>query len=356
MAPDNPSDAGVATSFERIELPLDVPFEISRGSMDMTEVVVVRIDDGERIGVGAASPSEYYGEDPDSVADSLPDLVDVVEALDDPLALQRIERDLRETAPEDAAARAAVSIAVHDRAAKHLGVPLYQLWGHDPDAAPATSFSIGIAAPEDMAERAAAAVDRGFSILKLKLGTDDDRARLAAVREAVPDATLRVDGNCAWDRETALDRIELLEANDVALLEQPVPADDLESLGAVADATAIPVAADESCVVAGDVPAVADRCDAIVCKLMKCGGPWAARQQIETAHAHGCSVMLGCMVESNASIAAGWHLAPLVERVDLDGSLLLAEDPYEGVPLDGAAPALERIDRPGTGASRRSGG
>ncbi|AGN00189.1 chloromuconate cycloisomerase [Salinarchaeum sp. Harcht-Bsk1] len=344
----------VEPSFERIELPLAVPFEISRGSMTTTEVVVVRLDDGERVGIGAASPSAYYGEDPDSVASALPDLLDVVESVGDPLAIQRIELDLRATAPADAAARAAVSIAVHDLAAKRLGVPLYRLWGLDPDAAPSTSFSIGIADPETMAARAAEAVERGFGTLKLKLGTDDDRSRLLGVREAVPEATLRVDGNCAWDRETALDRLDLLETAEVGLLEQPVAADDLDGLRAVTDATSIPVVADESCVVASDVPAVAATCDAIVCKLMKCGGPWAAREQIEAAHAHGLEVMLGCMVESNASIAAGWHLAPLVERVDLDGSLLLAEDPFDGVTLADARPLLREQEGFGTGAGDRS--
>ena len=346
-------DSSVDTSVERVELPLDVPFEISRGAMDITEVVVVRIDDGEHVGIGAASPSSYYGEDPDSVVAALPDLLAVVEATPDPFAIQRIERELRATAPEDAAARAAVSIAVHDRAAKHLDVPCYQQWGLDPTAAPQTSFSIGIADPETMADRAAEAVDRGFDRLKLKLGTDDDAGRLGAVRDAFPDATLRVDGNCAWDRETALDRIELLEAHDVSLLEQPVAADDLDALGKVTDATSIPVAADESCVETSDVPAVADACDAIVCKLMKCGGIWDAREQIDAAHAHGLEVMLGCMLESNASIAAGWQLAPLVERVDLDGSLLLADDPYAGVALDHAQTLLQEQERPGTGAVRR---
>jgi len=343
----------IESAVETYELPLAAPFEIARGKSRRADVVVVRIDDGDHVGVGAASPSSYYGETVESVRAALPELLECVETVSEPTSVRLIEGKLRKTAPDDAAARAAVSIAVHDRAAKHLGAPLYRLWGFDPDDAPPTSFSIGIAPPETMAERAEAAVDRGFGALKLKLGTDDDRARLSAVRDAVPNATLRVDGNGAWNREIALDRLSLLETHDVALLEQPVPAEDLDGLRAVTEATEIPVAADEACVDESDVSDVADRCDVVVCKLMKCGGPWAAREQIAAAHDVGLEVMLGCMVESNASIAAGWQLAPMVERVDLDGSLLLAEDPYEGVPLHGDTPALEESDRPGTGARLR---
>lgn len=344
---------GLETSFERFELPLETPFQIARGSMDHAEVVVVRIGDGEHVGVGAASPSSYYGEDADSVVAALSALFDAVEGVPDPLGARRMEGKIRTAAPDDAAARAAVSIAIHDRAAKHLDAPLFELWGLRPDDAPRTSFTIGIAEPAAMAERAAAAVDNGLDVLKVKLGTDDDRGRLRAVREAAPTATIRVDGNCAWDQETALDRVALLESHDVSFLEQPVPADEIEALGAVTEATSIPVAADESCVDVDDVDGVADRCDAVVCKLMKCGGPWAAREQIAAAHDRGLEVMLGCMIESNASIAAAWQLAPMVERVDLDGSLLLASDPYDGVPLDANVPALDRVDRPGTGARQQ---
>jgi len=345
-----PTDHSIEASFERHDLPLAHTFEIARGRTERAEVLVVRLDAGEHVGVGGAAPSPYYDEDAESAESALLALCDVVEHVGDPLALQRIEHRLRETAPHQAAARAAVSVAVHDLAARCLDVPLYRLWGLDPGSAPPTCYSVGIAEPERTAERAVDAVGRGFGTLKLKLGTDDDRARLSAVRDAVPDATIRVDGNCAWDRETALERVELLAAHDVALLEQPVPAADIEALGAVTEATEIPVAADEACVTARDVPAVADACDVVVCKLTKTGGPWRAREQIAAAHAYDLEVMLGCMVESNASIAAGWHLAPLVERVDLDGALLLAEDPYEGVPLDGDEADFDGIGRPGTGA------
>jgi L-alanine-DL-glutamate epimerase-like enolase superfamily enzyme len=200
-----------------------------------------------------------------------------------------------------------------------------------------------------MAERAAEIVDAGYPILKTKLGTDADRERLAAVREAAPDATIRVDANTAWTPDEAIDHLDWLADLDVEFVEQPVAAEDFGGLARVRDASPIPIAADESCVTAKDVGDVADAVDIVVVKLMKCGGLRAATRQIAAAHAHDLDVMLGCMVESNASIAAACHLSPLVEYADLDGSLLLADDVYAGVPMPDGRIDLGGADGPGTG-------
>jgi L-alanine-DL-glutamate epimerase-like enolase superfamily enzyme len=340
-----------ATSITRHELALAAPFEISRG--DATETVDVHVvalsDPDGPTGYGGASPAAYYGETPATVDRDLPDLLEVIADVGDVQPLQALERGLAARAPERPAARAAVSIAAHDLVARRAGEPLVRRWGLDPDAAPPTSFTVGLAAPEEMAERARAAVDAGFDHLKVKLGSPDDRARFDAVREAAPDATLRVDANGDWTAAEAIGKAEWLADGDVELLEQPVPGDDVAGLREVREAGAVPVAADESCVTAADVPAVADAADVVVVKLMKCGGVGPAWRQIAAARACDLEVMLGCMVESNASIAAACHLAPLVDYADLDGSLLLAADPYEGVPTSGGALRLAGLDRPGTG-------
>lgn len=343
------------TGFERYELPLAETFEISRESTDVTETVVVRISDGTDEGIGAAAPSSYYGETADTVTAVLPELLSVVESVDDPFAHQRIGRRLDRTVGANPAAKSGVTTAVADLAGKRLDVPLYRQWGLEPEAVPRTSYSIGIAAPETMADRARERVDVGFDVLKLKIGTEPetDRKRVTAVREAVPEARIRVDANGGYDPRTAIAASEWLAALDVEFLEQPVPGDDLAGLKQVYDHGEIPVAADESCVTAGDVPAVADRCDIVVAKLAKCGGPWAARRQLETARAHGLETMLGCMVESNASIAPAMHLSPLSDYADLDGSLLLADDPFEGVPLSDGRPDLTALDRPGSGVKEQ---
>lgn len=325
-------------AYRRFELALADPFAIARETTETIEAFVVRVERGGRVGVGAGTPSAYYGETADDLAAVLPDLLGVVEAVEDPHAAQRIGARLAERAPDAPAARAAVSTAVADLAARDLDVPLSRQWGLDPDAAPPTSYTVGIAAPEEMARRARAAVERGFDVLKVKLGSGDDRARFEAVRDAAPDATLRVDANEGWDPDEAVDNAAWLADGGVEFVEQPVPAGDTDGLRRVSRESPVPVCADEACITAADVPRVADACDVVTVKLAKCGGLRPALAQIHAARAHGLAVMLGCMVEPDAAIAPACHLAPLADYADLDGALLLAEDPTDGVPVvDGRA-------------------
>jgi len=334
--------------YERLCLPIDGEFTISRGAQTEAETVVVRVsDDAGQTGVGAAAPAAHYGETADTVTAVLPALLDVVEAVDDPLALDRIERRLRETVRDNPAARTAVSVACHDLATRRLGVPLYRFLGLDAERAPTTSYTVAIDDPEAMGEAADAATAEGYTILKVKLGTDRDRERVAAVRAAAPDATIRVDANEAWTPHEAVTKSEWLADLGVEFVEQPVPAEHPEGLRRVHERSALPVAADESCRTLPDVAAVANRVDIVNLKLMKCGGIREAVRMVHTARAHGLEVMLGCMVESTASIAAACHLAPLVDYVDLDGALLLAQDAYEGPNYEGGSLSLP--DRPGTG-------
>ena len=313
--------------FRRHDLALRDPFAIARGAADVATVFVVRLERDGLVGVGGCAPSAYYGEPPASVAAALPDLLAVAEAVDDPHAGQRVARRLREAAPDKPAARAAVSTALAVLAARDLGSPLYRQWGLDPEAAPPTSYTVGIADPDEMARRARAAAESGFDHLKVKLGTDDDRARFEAVRAAAPGATIRVDANEAWDAETAVANADWLAGAGASFLEQPVPAADPDALRRVHREAALPVCADESCVTAADVPRVADSCDLVTVKLTKCGGLRPALAQIHAARAHGLGVMIGCMV----------------------GALLLAEDVCEGVPVRDGEMDLRAVAA-GTGA------
>jgi L-alanine-DL-glutamate epimerase-like enolase superfamily enzyme len=340
------------TRFERLDLPLADAFTISRGTTEVAANVLVEIDDGDHVGIGATAPSARYDETPGSVEAVLPDLLTVVEAVGDPHALARIERRLRETAPDEAAGRAAVSIALHDLVAKRLGLPLYRSFGLDAGAAPPTSITVGLDAPDRMGEKARSAAEEGFPVLKVKIGSDRPVERVAAVREAAPGATIRVDANEAWEPAVALGIIDDLARLGVEFVEQPVSAGSSAGLDRVGREAALPVAADESCLVAADVPDVARWADVVVVKLAKAGGVREAVRTIHAAHAHGLDAMLGCMVESNASLAAACCLAPMVEHADLDGSLLLAEDPFAGVPMPEGRIKLGAVDRSGTGAHR----
>ena len=341
------------TSFERVTLPLEFPFTISRGTQTETTNVVVRIEDEDGVvGIGGAGPAGHYGESAATVEAVLPDLLAVVEDVGDPHQLDRIERLMGETIGDNPAARCAVSIALHDLVCKRLDVPLYRYWGLDPTATVETSYTIGIDDTETMREKTELAVDRGYGTLKVKLGTDRDVEIVETIRDVAPDARLYVDANEAWTPKEAVRKIDDFAAYDLEFVEQPVPAENPEGLRYVYDRASLPIAADESLITADDVPRVADRCDVANLKLMKCGGLREAIRIVHAARAHGLQVMCGCMSETNASIAAACHLAPLLDYADLDGSLLLAEDPFDGVAMPGGRIDLEGLDRPGTGVVR----
>jgi L-alanine-DL-glutamate epimerase-like enolase superfamily enzyme len=332
---------------DRHSLPLEDAFTISRGTTETTENVVVRLERDGIEGVGCAAPAAHYGETADTVESVLPRLFAAAEAADYPHRIEEIERSLGAAVGGNPAARAAVSIAVHDWVCRDLDVPLYRYWGLSPGGAVDTSFTVGIDDTDRMVERAEAAVGRGHSILKLKLGTDRDREIVTRIREALPGVRIRVDANEAWGPKEALAHCDVLADHDVEFVEQPVPASDREGQRYVYEHSPLPVAADESLIDPTDVPAIAGRADVANLKLMKSGGLRAARETIAAARAHGLDVMLGCMVESSASIAAAAHLAPLLDYADLDGSLLLAADPFEGpVREDGS---IDLGERPGTG-------
>jgi L-alanine-DL-glutamate epimerase-like enolase superfamily enzyme len=341
------------TDVERLSLDLDDPFTIARGTQETVENIVVRIADGEYEGIGAAAPSAHYGETPATVEAVLPDLLAVAEEVGDPHALARIERRMRGVVRDNPAARAAVSIALHDLAAKRLDVPLYRYWGLDPERAPATSFTIGLDSIERMREKTASAVDAGHTVLKVKLGTERDREIIEAIRAEAPDVRLRVDANEAWTPHEALSNIDALADFGVEFVEQPVPAENPAGLEYIHERSPLPIAADESCVTLADIQRVADRADIANIKLMKCGGLREAKRMIHAARAQGLEVMCGCMVASNAAIAAACHLTPLLDYADLDGSLLLAADPYEGVSIRAGDIDLAEMNQAGTGARKR---
>ncbi len=332
----------------RRRLRLRHTWTIARNSSDFKDNVFVRLERDGVVGWGEAAPNVRYGESAERTVAALEEARPLVEAGDwsEYAALrERWERVM----PEQSCARAALDIAVMDWVAGRLKVPLYRLLGLEAGRTPVTTFSIGIDTPEVVRRKVEEAAE--FPVLKIKVGRDNDAEMLGAVRAAT-DKPLRVDANEGWhDKEQALEKIRWLQGLGVELIEQPLPAAMVEETAWLRDRVDIPIVADEAVKRAGDIPQLAGVYDGINIKLMKAGGIQEALRMIHVARALGLKIMLGCMIESSVAISAAAHLSPMVDWADLDGNLLIANDPFAGVTVDRGRLVLS--DRPGLGVSER---
>jgi L-alanine-DL-glutamate epimerase-like enolase superfamily enzyme len=312
-------------------IPLAEEFAIARGSRTTTEVVRVEVEHDGVVGRGEAAPIYYRGETPESALAFLNEVVPGRLGPDaDPFDLEGIGEALRGDGSE-AAARAALDGALHDWVGRRLGVPLWRLLGLG-RRVPPTSYTIGIDTLEGTRDRARRAGD--YSVLKVKVGGAEDLERLEAIR-AESGATLRVDANEGWTLESARELLPALDELGVELIEQPFPAEDLESFVALRELRPrARIVVDEGCHDLRDVPRVAAYADAVNIKLAKSGGVREALRMVSAARALGLGVMIGCMVESQLAVAPAAHISSLVDWADVDGHLLLAEQPFTGLLLD----------------------
>ena len=321
-------------SARAVTLRLAETFVISRQAQDTAEVVHVELEHEGVRAFGEAAPIERYDESAESALAYVEEHAELLG--DDPFALEEIFGRLP---PREYAARAALDAALHDFCGRLTEQPVWRLLGLR-RAGPPTSWTIWLGDPDDMARRAERVRHR-FRRLKLKLGAHDglDVERVRAVR-AVADQPLQVDVNEGWDEAEALESLPQLAALGVEYCEQPLPAGDAAVLRG---RSPIPVYLDEDCHTLADVAPCAERADGINIKLAKSGGIREAVRMVHAARALGLGVMLGCMVESGLGISAAAQIASLCDHVDLDGNLLLAEDPCPGVELlDGVQlPPLE---------------
>ncbi len=329
-----------------MNLTLAAPFRISRGVQHVAHNLLARVEAGDAVGYGEAAPRTFYGETQDIALAALAHYADHLG--DDPFAIswvmERLERVLR----GNASVRAAIDMALHDLVGKRLGVPVFRLLGLSPAHLPMTSFTIPIDTPAEMARRAVLA--RDFPILKVKLGTRHDLHIMREIRD-VSNATLRVDANAAWTVKQAVQIIEQLAPLRVEMVEQPIPPGDIAGLRFIREHSPVPIFVDEDCETVRDIPRLAGAVDGINIKLAKCGGISHAVKMIHVARAHGLKVMLGCMIESSLGITAVAHLAPLADMLDIDGALLLAEDPFVGAQIVEGQVMLP--DEPGLGVRPR---
>ncbi len=335
-------------TWDTVSLTTTFPFVISRWGYATHENVIVTVTDEHGMtGMGEAAPNRYYGESVESVISALRRFAPLLERAS-PWSLEAIDTTLATTLQGNASARAAVSAALHDLYAKQLDVPLYRLWGLEPLPVPISSYTIAIDDDDGLRRRVSAA--SSYPVLKIKLGTDHDEAIVRVVREAAPDKTLRVDANAAWTPKEAVSMAAMLHEYGVESIEQPVAPQDLDALRYVREHSPLPIIADESCLVAADIPRVASACDGVNIKLAKCGSLREAMRMIHVARAHDLRVMAGCMIETSLGISAIAQLAPLLDDADFDGAALLAHDPFVGVTIPNGRITLTAL--PGLGVRR----
>jgi L-alanine-DL-glutamate epimerase-like enolase superfamily enzyme len=327
-----PPAAGVAgpaeVKVEIVRLYLRHTWTTTMSSSEYRDTVYLHYARGGASGLGEGAPIVRYGEDAAHAREALDGVRDVVGEAD-PWALEKLLATTFRRLEHQYAARAALDIALHDWTGQRLGIPLYRLFGLDPKDAPVTTFSIGIDTPEVTRQKVREAAP--FPVLKIKVGLDSDEATIEAVR-SVTDKPLRVDANEGWtDKDEAARKIEWLVARGVELVEQPLPAAMLEETRWLRDRFEVPIFADEACLRSSDIPRLASAYDGVNVKLDKAGGIREALRMIHVARACGLGVMLGCMISSSVSTTAAAHLSPLADYADLDGNLLIANDPWEGV-------------------------
>ncbi|MBN2023939.1 MAG: dipeptide epimerase [Pirellulales bacterium] len=312
------------------ELPMRHPFGISRGTQHSAQTLIVELcQDGQR-GYGETTANAYYGVTLDGMKATLERLRPTIEAtaLDDPVAFwDAIHPELT----DEAFTQCALDQAAHDLWGKLRGQPVWKLWGLTLDNCPVTDYTIGIDSIDVMVRKMQEFP--GWPIYKIKLGTPEDLDIVRRLREHT-DAVFRVDANCGWTAEETIRNAGPLKELGVEYIEQPLPADDWDGMKEVFRQSLLPVIADESCQVPGDVERCLSHFHGINIKLTKCGGLTPARRMIARARELDLKVMVGCMTETSVGISAIAQLLPLLDYVDMDGALLLARDVATGVTID----------------------
>lgn len=316
-------------------------------SSDYRDTFFVEYSKNGITGTGEGAPIVRYKESAAQAKELIDGLKPWLESAD-PWQYTKVLGQLFAKLEGNYAAKAAVDIALLDWVSQSAGVPLWKFLGLDRRDAPLTTFSIGIDKAEVIRQKVKEA--EAFPVLKIKVGLDNDEEVMAAVR-GVTKKPLRVDANEGFkSKEQAVEKINWLEKQGVEFIEQPLPAANLEDMNWIRKRVHIPVIADEACLHPADIPKLAPHFDGVNVKVDKCGGLLEAWRMINIARALNLKVMIGCMISSSVAITGAAHLSPLVDYCDLDGNLLISNDPYEGVKV--VEGRLTLNDKPGLGLSR----
>jgi len=319
---------------------------ISRNSSNFKDNVFIKIGRNGITGLGEAAPNVRYGENAQLTIGKIRQFEKTLEN-SDWLQFDEIKNAMDNEIKDQSCAKAAIDMAIMDWVGKSQGVPLYKLWEVNPLLTPITSYSIGIDTPEIIRKKIEQA--DCFPVLKIKVGRDNAVEIIKVVR-GITDKPLRIDANEAWtSKQDALEKILWMQSQNIEFIEQPMPAEMIEETSWLRERVNIPIVADEAVKRTSDIAKLAGAYDGINIKLMKSGGLLEAIKMIDIAHSFGMKVMLGCMIESSLAITAAAHLSPQVEWADLDGNLLISNDPFEGVKVNAGKLVLN--DKPGIGIS-----
>ena len=331
------------------ELQLRHTFTVATSSRTTTQGVQVEIEYEGLTGYGEASMPPYLQKELgtlESVQAFLKRVQDIIGEFDDPFKLEEILARIDSMSESDAAAKAAVDIALHDLVGKMLGAPWYKIWGFDAAKAPSTTFTIGIDTPEVVKAKTKECAEK-FNILKVKLGRDNDKEMIETIR-SVTNLPIAIDANQGWkDKKYALDMIHWLNERGIVMIEQPMPKTQIDDIAWVTEHSPLPVFADESIQRLKDVAAQKGVFSGINIKLMKCTGMREAWKMLNLARAMDMKVMIGCMTETSCACSAAAQLSPAVDFADLDGNLLIANDRFRGMEVVGGKITIP--DLPGIG-------
>ncbi|THD67710.1 dipeptide epimerase [Robertkochia marina] len=315
-------------TLKKYVLQLEFTFSISRESYDFQDSLIIALSQNGKTGYGEATSNPYYKITVESMMKEIEAIRSEIEAwsMEDPSEFHAF---LKSKGLSNFAI-CALDLAANDLWGKLKGKPLYELWETDNSTYPRTNYTIGIDTVEKMVEKMQ---KKPWPLYKIKLGTDRDVEIVTELRKH-SDAVFRIDANCAWTAEQALEYAPKLKELGVEFLEQPLKADDLEGYKKLIEGSALPVIADESCIVEEDVEKCAGYFHGINIKLTKCGGLTPALRMIKRARELDLKVMVGCMTESTVGISAIAQLIPQLDYVDMDGALLLKKDIATGVKIN----------------------
>ena len=345
---DKAAQKGLTLRFKPYDLQLNHTFTLAGSSRTTTPVMLTELKYDGITGYGEASMPPYLGESHKTATSFLSSLK--LSQFNDPFQLEKILDYVDGVAPGNCAAKASVDIALHDLVGKMMGQPWYKIWGFDPAKTPNTSFTIGIDTPEVVREKVREASP--YKILKIKLGRDNDKEMINTIRTET-DVPLCVDVNQGWtDKKKALDMIYWLKEKGVVFVEQPMPKTALDDMAWLTENSPLPTIADEALQRLPDVKKAHGVYSGINIKLMKCSGMREAHKMLTLARALDMKIMIGCMTETSCAVSAAAQLSPMTDWADLDGNLLISNDPYEGVKvIDGK---MILFDKPGIGIRLKS--